>query len=214
MGKLKNSLGGYTGKLGPTTAYELNGKPVIRTVGKITKKPTTGKLAQWQKTSLTNSFLKSIKDFIKVGYHLEGLQKDQNYFNAAASVNRKGVRGEYPNQYLDYSHLLVAKGNMPPPLRPTVETKEDGITFTWEADLQTPGTRKTDLVMVLAYFPEHNRAIFLRSGERRTVESQHLPLPNFEKPSILHTYISFIAEDHSKISDSLYINQMIWAENR
>lgn len=67
MGTLKNGFfGHYQGKLGRLVFYVINGKQVVRTIGKITKPPSTAQLKCRQELKVVNVFLKPLVEFVNL----------------------------------------------------------------------------------------------------------------------------------------------------
>ncbi|MBB6502216.1 DUF6266 family protein, partial [Pedobacter cryoconitis] len=110
----KGSNEGFTGKIGNTVTYRLYGKIVKRTIGMRTDAPTVPVLSSWQATAVTSTFLKSIKEFIKVGFELEAKRVSKSYHDVAASYTRlNAITGTYPSQHIDFTKVLLSKGKMP-----------------------------------------------------------------------------------------------------
>lgn len=203
--------GGMNGRLGNIVYYKNKwGNMVARTIG-VKTGSRGGELANQQGTALITELLKPVKQFIKIGFQDIPPGKEWNYHNYASSVNKlNAIKGKYPNQEVDYTKVVFAIGDMPLPVNAQVTLKDSVLEFTWDADLDREGNYSRDEVMLMAYFPESLKAIFLTSGARRGTEREVLPLPRFSKPMVVETYLAFIGDDRKTMSNTVYTGQLIW----
>lgn len=202
---------GFIGKTGNTVVYLLNGKLVKREIGFSSKAPTDLQLANWQITRVVSHFLGPIKDFVNVGFSQEAKVAKKSAYNMATSFNRSNaIIGDYPDQKIDFSKVLVSRGKIPPTVQVGVELTADGLLFTWDTLVTDSGRKWNDQVMLMAYMPQLKEAVYLINGDIRTVGSDLLRLPKFTKEVVIETYISFIAANHKNVSDSIYTGEVIW----
>jgi hypothetical protein len=211
MAVSRNKKGdGFVGRIGDEVIYWLNGQLVKRKIGKSYKKPTLSQLAVRQCTGVINKFLDPILDFIDIGFELEAKRASLNQHNVATSYNRNNaIKGEYPNQVIDYTNALVTMGSMPIAADAVVLPSDEGLAFTWDTEL-VKGMRKNDQVMVMAYFPEQQEARFIVNGAYRETGKQILKLPVYKTPRTVETYLSFISANHKSISNSTYTGKISW----
>ncbi|WP_316788836.1 DUF6266 family protein [Pedobacter frigoris] len=206
MGSMNNGpFGPIKGKVGNLVSYTLRGKNVVRIAGKTSKPPTLAQLINRQKMAVTNAFLKPIIPFINLGFlfAIEGTAKHQH--NEALSYNRlHALQGEYPNIEMDYSKALVSKGSLQSAINPAVSLLANGVEFTWEVAQDMEWGIKNDRTMLLAYFPEQQQAIYIFSGAQRKEGRDFLELPANLLDQPMHTYISFMADDKTSVSDSMW----------
>lgn len=199
----KNNYG-FTGKVGGEVTYILNGQMVKRRIGVTFKKATSAQLAVRQRTAITSKFLKSILDFIEIGFELEAKGTTKNQHNLASSYNNKNaIIGVFPNLEIDYQKVLLTSGAMPAVKEIKVVATKEGLEFTWDTT-ELRGMRWNDQVMVMAYFPEANDATFLVNGANRKQGSQLLKLSASRMQKPIETYISFVAANRKSIANSIY----------
>jgi len=204
----KGMFGGFTGRLGNVVGYTLNGKPVARTIGTITKPPTIPQMAVRQRMGLVTKVLSNMLGFINVGFELAVIGTSRNPYNEATSDNFKlATIGEYPDITLDYSKLLVSKGNLPPAENAVVNILPDGIEFTWTVPADIDWNSYNDRSMLLIYYPESGEMIYILSGAQRRECRDFIPLaPSYlDKP--IQIYIAFGSDDKKCVSNS------VWVEN-
>lgn len=190
----------------------LNGVNVIRNIGK--SGPHTDKQkANEQKMTLISSLAKRIEEYLIFGFKNSKRKRGESPRSYAIRINKQvAVKGTYPEQETDFEKLVVSAGNIPEPKNAAVKLNGNKLEFTWESDLEATGTDERDQVMLLVYLPKSRKAIQLVSGARRTEEFQQLQLPGAHKDYVIETYMSFIADDRSDASPSIYLGQLNWTK--
>ena len=59
--------------------------------------------------------------------------------------------------------------------------------------------------MLMAWFPEKKKAVFMAEGAERWTAEQLLVLPQYLRGQAMEVYISFVAKNRKQVSDSLYL---------
>ena len=211
MAKVPYGINGpFIGRVGNTVGYILNGINVIRAIGAFHGEYTPKQLANHQRMGLISSLSTIIQEFLKFGFSSVAAPTKQGHTNHSISINKeKAVKGVYPNQETDFSKLIVAQGTVAVPKNPVVKVTNSSLEYSWEADLQAEGAENSDQIMLLAYFPESEKAVILGSGSRRTVEKEILEIPGSDKDRQVETYIAFVSDDRTNASNSVYLGQLI-----
>lgn len=205
MAVANHSNGLFIGKVGNTVSYMLKGKYVMRTIGKYTKKRSPKQLANQMSMKLTMRFLTSMKPFINIGYGLKALGTDKSAYNLATSqVKTEAIQGEYPNQGIDYSRVMLSKGTVPAPEGVRISKADQGIWFKWNSEQSGPYRRQEDSVMILLYFPETNSCLYTFHAAKRADGSCFFELPEIYLNARVEAYISFKQNDGKAVSDSVY----------
>jgi hypothetical protein len=207
MGTLKNGMPGiFNGKIGNLVFYQLNGKQVMRTIGKSTKPATDAQLGCRQQMQVINSFLKPIIEFVNSGFRLEAKGTTKGAYNLALAYNKKhALQGVYPNMEMDYALVLVTQGNLPCAINPSVERVPEGLKFTWLCPTDLLWPQGNDQVMLLAYFPVLKKAVFNLYGAKRSNCADVLPIQPELINEYMEVYISFIDEKRNGIANSMYL---------
>jgi len=205
-----NSFDGFIGRLGDTVTYIRLGKVVKRKIGKSTKPATELQLKYRQRVKVANKLIEPVREFIKIGFKTEAqLAKKTPNDLILSHTLLNAVKGEYPNQEIDFTKVLFSKGKMEATPGLKVNQNDGGLEFTWNTYLVPNQFRADDQVMILVYFPELQSADFvLYAGNRGGGKAQFSMLKN-PKPTILETYITFISSDRKRVSDSAYTGQFI-----
>ncbi|SFD59579.1 hypothetical protein SAMN05518672_102542 [Chitinophaga sp. CF118] len=208
MARLKNGiLGGITGKIGNIEGYMLNGEYIIRSRRrKSTKPPTEKQVASRQRIKAANHFLHPILEFAKVGFEYIALTRKSRACNIATSyLVKDAIEGET----IDYSKVRLSEGPInTQDINASVVKEVDNLIFTWTPDLSY--AHGNDHVMLLAYTPELNEAVYTLCGAKRSAGIDTLKLPDDSwKGKTIEIYLSFKAENSILCGNSLYLGQII-----
>lgn len=197
--------GNFTGRIGNTVYYFLNGKWVSRSIAAVTKPATPGKLAIQMRMGIASTVLRQLKPFINLGYRQLAIAKKDNASNVAKSfLLRNAMTGEYPDISIDYEKMKVSEGPLMPALESSVTQVAEGLRFNWFADPLAPWPDYTDQVMMLAYFPSMGKIVFDLYGAQRLQGTALLPISAPMQSEYMETYISFVSADRSATATSCY----------
>jgi hypothetical protein len=214
MGKVVSGIAlGFSGKVGDHVfTQQPNGETHVQQAPQKSDLPPTEKqLGNRQEIALNSVFVKVVGDFLAVGFALQGKTEKLSGANSATRYNRKqAFVGEYPDRRMDFSKVLVSKGNMPAPTGAAVSKNEFGFVFTWDTKSEEKGTHYSDQVMLLVYFPEIEKAEYIIAASQRSRGTEMLSLGRIASGNVGHVYISFIEDNRKSVSDSVYLGQLIW----
>ena len=213
MAKVTNSFfGSFKGRIGNYVFYELRGVLIIRTIGKSLNSPTHNQLIQRSRMRLTNNFLKSIKTYVNLGFELQAKGTSSLPFNKATATNSQQiVTGDYPAHQLDFSKALLTKGDLPLLKDAKVSVGNDGLEFTWNPTVDAEfGEYWQDQVMLMAFCEQNNHSYKSYAGATRELGRDLLQLPLSGAEGTYHVYISVVADDRKRISNSLYLGPLKW----
>jgi hypothetical protein len=205
MGKLVGGpFGMLHGRVGNLVAYVLNGENIMRKIGKSSKPLTPARKANCEKMTVVNHFLQPALPFIQIGFRFEAEGTNRNAYNEAVSYNKmNALQGEYPNISMDYSKVLVSKGNLPAAKQTQIEKTENGIAFTWDTS-DISSQRQHDRTMLLISFPELGIVSYHPSGSKRIEGKDLLYFDQDYKDEHMEVYISFVNAEGTQVSDSVY----------
>lgn len=218
MGRMKfGPFGPFIGKIGPLIGYMRRGQLVTRALPHPSHKAATeNQLISRKQFAMSMHFVKPINDFVSFSFHQETKGTTRIPQNAATSYFRKrAIQGNYPDYWIDFSKVLVSKGDLPLPVNPSVELSGSELIFKWEKDPEIGYERCDDQIMLMAYFPDSKHANFIVGGARRTAEMEVLtiypyltPVAEYPKDTAVETYIAFISNDRQRVSDSIYLGRL------
>ncbi|MCX2452563.1 DUF6266 family protein [Pedobacter sp. PLR] len=216
MGTFQNGLfGGFKGRIGNLVGYELNGKNVIRTIGHSNKPLSPARKINCDRMTIVNHFLRPIKTFIKSGFRLKVVGTDRNFYNEAVSYNKKhAVSGEFPNAQLDYPKVMLSMGTLLKAEKPQIQLIGTEIEFSWEVPADLPWRNRTDRAMVLLYWPDQHQHTHCLSGSHRMDGKHRIQIAPDLANQRVEAYISFISDDATEISDSVYAGSIAKQEQK
>ncbi|TDO22896.1 DUF6266 family protein [Pedobacter duraquae] len=209
MAILKNGiLSGPLGKVGPVVGYMRRGVYVIRSKAEVTPPRTEKQKATLQRMQVLSPFLNLISDYLAIGFQLEAEGKSRTPNNEAKSYNLKyGVKGQYPNQEIDYPGLKLTSGQLPIPEDFQLEFEDQGLKLTWNTEGDLRGTSPKDQLMLMAYFPESDKVVKITAGKQRKSGLQFKRINAQLRGKTMEVYVSFISENRRAISNSKYLGR-------
>lgn len=211
MAIAKNGIFGMvTGKIGNTYYFVRNGRQELRAARHKSEKPrTVGQLATEQRMAVLSPVLSLLKMYVRVGFELAARINGNLPVQSARSYNLKhAIKGVYPDQEVDYPALRLSEGKLALPLNPAVEVLETGFRFTWDYDPADVNGSPHDRTMLMAWFPEKQLYFQIIDGAMRDKKEDFLPIRDVVKGMYAETYFSFITDDRSQISNSMYIGRI------
>jgi len=120
-----------------------------------------------------------------------------NYHNA--------LQGIYPNNTIDYSTALVARGDLAPALNQAAASTVAGtILFTWIDNSDETGATPFDKTLLVVYNPGKNQAVTFNELRKRADVTQTVRVPNSFSGDQVHCYIAFVTVDGQMLSNSKY----------
>ncbi|WP_442587486.1 DUF6266 family protein [Pedobacter sp. AW31-3R] len=203
---------GFSGTVDGITYYPLpDGRTCAKRKNKKRTVPAKPKqLVVETDTKVFANFMKPLKRFTTVGYGLEGKKLGMNSYNAMVSCNRRNsIQGEFPNRSVDCAKILMTKGSLPGTAAAEVKVTETGLAFNWDTKASSPA-HISDQAILMAYFPELKESRYTTGGAKRLTGKDVLDLAGIRKGSTVEVYISFVSDDRSQISDSLYLGKFSW----
>ena len=215
MGKISQGvLGGFSGKVGNVVGGSWKGIDYMRIKPASVANPRTqGQVDQRSKFSVVLNFLQPMSEFLRVGFKLYTNKMSQ--FNSAMSYNlNHAVTGAYPDFTIDYPNALVSHGQLNGAIGTGVASANPAVVdFTWE-DNSGPGMSKaktTDKALLLVYNASKGIAIYDLEGASRDTGAQSLEVPADFSGDEVQTFMAFISEDGSQVSDSVYVGSVVVA---
>ncbi|ALL07856.1 hypothetical protein AQ505_21585 [Pedobacter sp. PACM 27299] len=218
MGRVTGgAFGTFIGKVGGVVGYVRLGNPWVRNAPKKSEKPRTAKqLVVSHRFKMARKLISHTREFVDVGYKSAALGTGKTAQNVASScILQEAMAGVYPDFKLDYSKVLLSKGNLPMAIQPTVEYVQPNLIFEWSVDPALEYRFNRDQVMMLAYHPLRGKSFHVLSGNRRITGTDEMSLSNMPEwkkinpeDDFVETYIAFISDDRMAVSDSMYLGRI------
>lgn len=204
----KGILGGFSGTVGTVIGGSWKGIDYMRSQpARRSGTQSQAQLEQQAKFKLVVQFLQSMTALVMTTFHNYAIK--MTGFNSALSYNIKNViKGSYPSYSIDYSKVLVSRGDLPNGSGPaaTAGTKGD-INFTWTDNSGMGKAAVTDFAVLVAYSATYNLTIYDLAGAQRSAGAATLDASTFGGETV-EVYIGFISEDGKEVATSIYLGQV------
>lgn len=214
MARHNGILNSISGKVGTVIGSSWNGIPCIRSLPTPKSNPSfsEAQLAQKVRFALGMRFLKAMGELVEISYQ-SGYGKTKK--NAALSrILTQAVGGVYPDLYIDYPALEIARGDLKKASAPAVAFTEDQqLRFTWTDNTGMGNAAATDQAILVAYCPETNDLIWTANGGMRSageglLDARMLMKATGGRGYRLHTWISFRDKKGERVADGVWVGEV------
>lgn len=213
MGRIKHGIiGPVSGIVGAVVGASWKGISYLRSrpKKKKRKKKTEGELSTTTSFGFLSSFLKPFQPYIKIGFMHHAVQ--QSEWNAGLSENsQNGLVSSYPDLIIDYSKLVLGKGNLPGVLSPVMSFANGMISIQWEANLIGDGVGNDQIMLIIYDKITKQVTGFIGAAQRGSLHCSYGLSPVMLSGQ-LEVYLGLTSWDRSQISDTQYIGTMIPAD--
>ena len=207
MARIKEGpLGQVTGTVGNITIGKWKNKTTVRNRRSTSKNPATqGQLEQQAKVAIAGKFLRSLKIVLRVSFR--NYSSDMSGFNEAVRYLLKyGIAGDYPGYSINFSRVLISRGELLNEADPVATAEAGQVTFTWKHVAQQ-GIADNDQAIVVVYCEALNKCVYALNGAPRTAGTITIAAPRFKGYEV-HTWLAFISANGQDVSDSVYTGKL------
>ena len=128
--------------------------------------------------------------------------------NAFAYTLKNAIIGMYPVYTIDYSLVLVSRGDLPNVLGPSaIAAAGSLITFAWTDNAGVGVAKATDKTILAVYCASMNLCIYTTGSAVRSAITDTIDVSTYSG-KLVETYIGFISEDGKNVATSLYTGQL------
>ncbi|HRG24636.1 MAG TPA: DUF6266 family protein [Chitinophagaceae bacterium] len=202
-------LGAFSGKVGTVIGGSWKGIPYMRgrSLRKKGKKGTEAQVSQQARFKLAIDFIRSMGILLDTSYEQSSGKTIKNL--ALKQLLEQSIGGEYPDLFIDYGTVYVAKGSLKKADNPLVAAGEPGkLNFSWTDTSGLGNATSTDKAILVAYCPEMGDFMFNVNGAARSAETDTLNVRFFSGKEV-HTWISFLSENGKQSADSVYTGKIL-----
>lgn len=205
----KGILGGFSGKVGTVVGGNWKGIDYMRS--KANKKPSNPSFAQQEQQArfgLMMKFLRTFGSLLSVTFH--DFANGVTGPNAALSYNiRNAITGAFPAFSIDYSMVLLSRGNLQNATAPAAVAGAAGkIHFSWTDNSGAGTAQATDMAVLIAYCPATGQSVYNANAATRDAATALLDVTPFSGKTV-QTWISFISENGRDVADSVFTGQVV-----
>lgn len=203
MAKVNLFNGMISGKLGKMVIVNGKNGVYVRSLPTPNDKKSEGQLKQRNKMQQANSFLKPLKEFLKIAF-VERKANQNPYQAATSSLMRTAFNGET----MDYNHIRISEGSLCPPQNASASISDHVAIFRWNDNSEDIAAKDTDKAVVLIYNPQQQIAIWEVKKETRKDKYCLQLLDNSLEGTFL-AYMAFLNKKEDKISNSVFLGELV-----
>ena len=201
-------LGAFSGKVGSVIGGNWKGITYMRSQpAKRTSTPTQAQLEQQAKFTLAIRFTNVLSALFAISF--------RQYANKMTGVNsafsyllKNAITGSYPGYSIDYSKVLISRGDLPNAENPTaVAAVASKINFAWVDNTGTGKASSDDTAILVVYCPAMKLALYTTTGATRSDGSQQYNAAVFHGQQV-ETWVGFISADGKEIASSIFTGQL------
>jgi len=203
----KGILGGFSGTVGNVVGGTWKGISYMRSLAATRKSNfSQAQLEQQAKFALTIKFLQPLAGLLNLSFR-EYAVKMSGFNNAMRYTLKNAITGVYPSFLIDYSLVLVSRGDLPNALSPTATAGSGKISFNWTDNSGVGKAAGTDKAILVVYCPTKQQCIYNSLGADRSMGTDMLPTAAFIGETV-ETYIGFISADGKNIANSIFTGSL------
>lgn len=200
----KGILGGFSGKVGSVVGGSWKGIDYMRSkAGRRTRAASALQLHQQLKFTVMMKFIQPLAGLLMLSFR--GFAVRMTGTNSAFSYNLKNaIAGTFPDYKVDYSQVLVSRGDMPNALNPAAVAGAAGeVVFNWVNNAGTGQGKDSDLSLGVVYCPTLHQSVYTTNGATRLKETDTLEVSMFSG-EVVETWLGFISADNKETATSIY----------
>lgn len=208
MGRITQGiLGGFSGTVGTVIGGNWKGIDYMRSMpNKKAGSSTQAQLEQQAKFALMIKFISSMNGLLMDTFRNYAIKMTGQ--NSALSYNLKNaITGVYPAYSIDFTKVLVSRGDLPNALAPAAAKSSNNIAFTWTDNSGTGKAKPTDNTVLVVYCFDLNQTIYTIGTSTRADNGEDFDCSNFAGKKV-QTYIGFISADNKEIANSIYTGEI------
>ncbi len=208
--------GQMTGIVGNLVFFVKNGKQCSRIHVKSNKSKTTKQHNQRAKFQVASRFVSQMLDVVKIGWPTEKSQhfnKAVSYhYNHALESTEPGSEMSKEEFRVNIEKVMMAKGEMPPPVITSLTRNNYEIEISWQTELLSEDYRASDSIVLAVWKPGIKAQVFTDLGNRINGHAKQV-LP-YEFQGKVHLWVFFKNNVHKSkkpeknVSDSVYLGEV------
>ncbi len=212
MGKYSQGiLGAFSGKVGTVVGASWRGIKYMRSLAakRGNARATERQLEQQARFALIAGFLKPVKPLLELGFKNYAIGRTG--YNSASSYNLKNaLTGQTPNLEIDYSMVLVSRGDLVGAKSVSVNSTTTGqLDIAWQDNSGQAKAKPEDQLIVAVFLPTLAQATYLIGGAERQDGSFIYDLPADFSGETVEVYISWVSADMKEVATSTYAGSIL-----
>lgn len=200
----KGILGGFSGTVGTVIGGSWKGIDYMRSMpARRSNTLSQGQADQHKKFALAIKFVQTIAGLVMISFRNFAV-KMTGTNSAVAYTLKNAIVGASPDFAIDYSLVLVSRGDLPNALNPAAAAiAGNKVKFTWENNAGVGKAKATDKALLVIHCPAINMSVYTTGSADRSAQTETLSAGTFAGQEV-HTYVGFISEDGKEVASSTY----------
>jgi hypothetical protein len=208
----KGILGPISGLVGTVVGGTWRGIDYLRSkpVRSSTATPSQAQLDQQSKFRLVVHFVQTLSGLLEQTFKDYAVKKTGR--NSATSyLLKNAVTGASPVFTLNYSQVLISRGDLPGAAGATATAGIDrSVTFSWSDNTGTGKAAETDKAVVVVYSPMLENSIYSVTSATRITGTTSIDTSAFSGQTV-HTWMSFLSANGKEVANSVYTGTLVIA---
>ncbi len=204
----KGILGGLSGTVGTVVGGNWKGIDYIRSQSAHRNGNfTQPQLEQHAKFSLGIRFVNRLTGLFAVSFR-KFAAKMTGANSALSYLLKNAITGTYPSYSIDYSKVLVSRGDLPNADNPSATAIAGSkINFAWTDNTGIGKAESDDAAILVVYCPATKMAVYTTAGATRGDGGQQYNVAVFHG-QVVETWLGFMSADGKEVATSIYTGQL------
>jgi hypothetical protein len=205
----KGILGSFRGRVGTVVGASWKGTDYIKSRNsKSSKPPTEKQTEQRARFAFVMKFISPIAELY--AHTFKDVSAKMTGINSAFRYNYDhALTGTYPAFAMDYSKVLISKGQLHNAINPTASAAGGGIIkFGWGDNSGNAMANADDKSILVVYCRELDQYVYTTTGAARNAGSDSLNVGNFTGKTV-ETWVGFITADGKDVATSVYTGELV-----
>lgn len=205
----KGILGGFSGTVGTVIGGSWKGIDYMRSQpARRSGTLTPAQIDQQLKFKLVVSFVQSFAALAMITFR-NYAAKMTGTNSAVSYLLKNAVTGVSPNYTLNYSLVLISRGDLPNAGNPVavLGAQAGDITFNWTNNAGVGKAKPDDKAVLMLYCPATNQSVYTTGSALRSAQTETLDVSIFSGKTV-ETYIGFMSADGKDVATSIYTGQL------
>ncbi|MBI5373728.1 MAG: hypothetical protein HZA79_17010 [Sphingobacteriales bacterium] len=202
-------LGEFSGKVGTVIGGSWKGIPYMRgrSLRKKNRNMTEAQVQQQARFRMATQFIRAMNILLNTSYEESSGKTNKNL--ALKQLLEQSIGGVYPDLFINYSTVYVAKGSLKKADNPAVAAGTQGmLNFSWTDTSGLGNSTSGDKAILVAYCPGTGDFMFNVNAASRSQGNDSLDVRFFSGKEV-HTWISFRSADGKQSADSIYTGKLL-----
>lgn len=205
----KGILGGFSGTVGTVIGGTWKGIDYMRSQpARRTTTLTPAQADQRLRFAIVVKFVQSMAGLLMLTFRNYAV-KMTGTNNATSYILKNAVTGVAPNFTIDYSLVLVSRGDLPNVLNPAAAPGATAgqVTFTWLNNAGVGKAKANDKAILVVHCPAFNQTVYTTGSALRSALTETIDCATFSGETV-ETYVGFISDDGKDVASSIYTGQV------